>query len=79
VCNRVRASFEFRETRIRWDLFNDLPEFKPRYNIGPDGNDLLSVVKGDAGNQGRLMHWPLIPAFAKRGVERVKSLLTTFR
>lgn len=64
MCNRV-ASPEFREIKIRWNLFNDLPELKPSYNIGPDGRELVVVVRGDAGNQGRLMHWPLIPSFAK--------------
>ena len=65
MCNRVRASFEFRETKVRWNLFNDLPGFKPRYNIGPDGDVLLTVVRSEAGNEGRLMSWPLIPSFAK--------------
>jgi len=65
MCNRVRASFEFRETKVRWNLFNDLPEFKPSYNIAPDRGDILAVVKSDAGNAGRLMYWPLIPSFAK--------------
>jgi putative SOS response-associated peptidase YedK len=65
MCNRVRASFEFRETKVRWNLFNDLPEFKPSYNIAPDRGDILAVVKSEPGNQGRLMYWPLIPSFAK--------------
>jgi putative SOS response-associated peptidase YedK len=65
MCNRVRASFEFRETKIRWNLFNDLPEFKPSHNIAPDRGDILAVVRSDAGNAGRLMYWPLIPSFAK--------------
>jgi len=65
MCNRVRASFEFRETKVRWNLFNDLPEFKPSYNIAPDRGAILAVVKSDAGNAGRLMYWPLIPSFAK--------------
>jgi len=65
MCNRVRASFEFRETKIRWNLFNDLPDFKSSHNIGPDRGGILAVVKSDAGNAGRLMYWPLIPAFAR--------------
>ena len=32
MCNRVRASFEFREIKLRWDLINDLPQFKPIAN-----------------------------------------------
>jgi putative SOS response-associated peptidase YedK len=65
MCNRVRASFEFRDIKIRWNLFNDLPGFKPAYNIGPDRGDIVAVVRNEAGNEGRLMHWPLIPSFAK--------------
>jgi putative SOS response-associated peptidase YedK len=61
----VRASFEFRETKVRWNLFNYLPGFKPHHNIGPDGDALLTVVRSDAENEGRLMSWPLIPSFAK--------------
>jgi putative SOS response-associated peptidase YedK len=65
MCNRVRASFEFRETKVRWNLFNDLPEFKPSNNIGPGRGDILAVVRSEDGNEGRLMYWPLIPSFAK--------------
>jgi len=65
MCNRVRASFEFRETKVRWNLFNDLPGFKPSHNIGPDRGDILAVVRSETGNEGRLMYWPLIPSFAK--------------
>jgi putative SOS response-associated peptidase YedK len=65
MCNRVRASFEFRETKVRWNLFNELPAFTPSNNIGPDRGDILTVVRSEAGNEGRLMYWPLIPSFAK--------------
>lgn len=65
MCNRVRASFEFRESKIRWNLFNDLPELKPSHNIAPIRGDILTVVHSDAGNAGRLMYWPLIPSFTK--------------
>lgn len=51
--------------RVRWNLFNDLPGFKPSNNIGPDRGDILAVVRSEAGNEGRLMYWPLIPSFAK--------------
>jgi putative SOS response-associated peptidase YedK len=67
MCNRVRAAFEFREVKIRWDLFNDLPQFKPIYNVAPGRKDadILAIVRADAGNEGRLMYWPLIPSFEK--------------
>lgn len=64
MCNRV-ASPEFREIKIRWNLFNDLPELKRSYNIGPDGRELVAVFRSDGGNEGRLMHWPLVPSFSK--------------
>jgi putative SOS response-associated peptidase YedK len=67
MCNRVRASFEFREIKLRWDLVNDLPQFKPIYNVSPgrrDG-DVLAIVRGERGNEGRLMYWPLIPSYEK--------------
>lgn len=64
MCNRVSAP-EFREIKIRWNLFNDLPEFRSSHNIAPDRGDILAVVKSDAGNIGRLMYGPLIPSFAK--------------
>jgi putative SOS response-associated peptidase YedK len=67
MCNRVRASFEFREIRGRWDLVNDLPQFKPIYNVSPGRKeaDVLAIVRGDPGNEGRLMYWPLIPSHEK--------------
>jgi putative SOS response-associated peptidase YedK len=67
MCNRFKASFEFRETKIRWNIFNDLIDFKPIHNIAPgrrDG-DILAIRRSDQGNEARLMYWPLIPAFAK--------------
>jgi putative SOS response-associated peptidase YedK len=67
MCNRVQASFEFREIKGRWDLVNDLPQFKPIYNISPGRKDadVLAIVRGDRGNEGRLMYWPLIPSHEK--------------
>jgi putative SOS response-associated peptidase YedK len=67
MCNRVRASFEFREIKLRWDLINDLPQFKPIYNVSPGRkeSDVLAIVRGERGNEGRLMYWPLIPSYEK--------------
>lgn len=64
MCNRVRAP-EWREIKIRWNLTNDLGDFFAGYNVGPDGRQLVTVVSSDAGNVGRLMVWPLVPAFSK--------------
>jgi putative SOS response-associated peptidase YedK len=67
MCNRVRASFKFREVKVRWNLFNDLPQFKPIYNIAPHrpDADALAIIRTEAGNEGRLMYWPLIPFYEK--------------
>jgi putative SOS response-associated peptidase YedK len=66
MCNRFKASFEFRDTKVRWNLFNDLIDFKPIHNVAPGRKgDVLAIIRNDQGNEGRLMYWPLIPAFAK--------------
>jgi len=67
MCNRVRADFEFREIKLRWDLVNDLPQFKPIYNASPGRKeaDILTILRTDAGNEGRQMYWPLIPSYEK--------------
>lgn len=54
-----------REIKIRWNLFNDLPGLASRYNIGPDGRNLVTVVRSTEGNEGHMMSWPLIPSFSK--------------
>jgi len=64
MCNRVRAP-EMRDIKIRWNLFNDLPGFKPGYNIGPDRGAIVAILRHEAGNEARLMDWPLIPSFAR--------------
>ncbi len=66
MCNRVRASFEFRELRVRWNIFNVLSEFKPFHNVTPDQDGRVAIVRSEKGNEGRLMYWPLIPSFAER-------------
>jgi hypothetical protein len=65
MCNRVRASFEFREVKVRWKLFNDLPEFRPSDNVVPDRDGKLAIIHNEQGNEGRLMYWALIPSFAE--------------
>ena len=66
MCNRVRASFEFRELKVRWDIFNDLSEFKPSHNVTPDQDGRIAIVRSERGNDVRSMYWPLIPSFAER-------------
>src|SRR5437867_11940208 len=44
MCNRVSAP-ECREIKIRWNLFNDLPEFKRSHNVAPGRGDMLAIVQ----------------------------------
>jgi len=64
MCNRVAAP-EFREIKVRWNLFNDLAAPMTRFNVGPDGRELVTVVHNARGNEGHIMSWPLVPAFSK--------------
>lgn len=50
MCNRVRASFEFRETKLRWNLCNNLARFKPIYNTVPRRKvaDVLAIARTGA-------------------------------
>jgi hypothetical protein len=64
MCDGVRASFEFREIELRWDLVNDLLQVNPIYNASPGRKaaDIIAIVRTDAGNEGLLTYWPLIPS-----------------
>jgi putative SOS response-associated peptidase YedK len=62
MCNRFKASFEFRETKVRWNLQGDLT-FAPRYNIAPS-QSVPVIVKGERGNEAKLMKWGLVPSWA---------------
>jgi putative SOS response-associated peptidase YedK len=67
MCNRFHIDISWREIRLHWDIMNDLPQFKPVYNASPGRReaDLLAIVRTEAGNEGRLMYWPLIPSYEK--------------
>jgi len=64
MCGRFTATFEFREIKVRWNLQGDLPVVSPRYNIAPS-QEVPVVVRGDGGNKLKVMHWGLVPAWAK--------------
>jgi putative SOS response-associated peptidase YedK len=34
MCGRFKAGFEFRQVKVRWQIFNNL-DFAPHYNIAP--------------------------------------------
>ncbi len=60
---RFSATFSFREIRLRWNLQRDLPEFASRYNIAPS-QSVPVIVKGEHGNEAKLMKWGLVPSWA---------------
>jgi putative SOS response-associated peptidase YedK len=66
VCGRFTATFEFSDIRVRWNLDRDLALYKPRFNIAPETSPNIPViVRQRGGNECRLMHWGLIPSWAK--------------
>src|SRR5215471_1359940 len=71
MCGRITATFEFSDIRVRWNLDRDLPMYSPRYNISPEQiasatqQKIPVIVQDENGNQCRLMHWGLIPYWAK--------------
>jgi putative SOS response-associated peptidase YedK len=66
MCGRITATFEFSDIRIRWNLDRDLPLYRPRFNVAPETSPNIPViVRHKGGNECRLMHWGLIPNWAK--------------
>ena len=66
MCGRFTATFEFSDIRVRWNLDRDLALYKPRFNIAPETSPNIPViVRQRGGNECRLMHWGLIPSWAK--------------
>ena len=57
MCGRFKAGFEFREIKVRWQIFNDL-DFTPHYNIAPTQTHPIIVER--AGTlEARPMRWGL--------------------
>jgi putative SOS response-associated peptidase YedK len=54
------ASFEFREIKIGWNLWGDIPFFAPRYNIAPS-QEVPIIVR----NEVKPMRWGLVPSWAQ--------------
>ena len=44
MCGRFKAGFEFREIKVRWQIFNDL-DFALHYNIAPTQNHPIVVER----------------------------------
>jgi putative SOS response-associated peptidase YedK len=55
---------EFRETRIRFNIFSDIPSFSPRYNIAPTQQAQV-VANLQGANRIELFQWGLVPWWAK--------------
>ena len=54
-----KRGFEFREIKVRWQIFNDL-DFAPHYNIAPTQTHPIIVQR--AGTvEARPMRWGLVP------------------
>jgi putative SOS response-associated peptidase YedK len=64
MCGRFTASFEFREIKIRWNLWGDIPFFGPRYNIAPS-QEVPVIVRNESRNELKPMHWGLVPSWAQ--------------
>jgi len=64
MCGRFTYAKEFREIRIRYNVERDFPLFRPRYNIAP-GQEVAVVFNRDGGRSLGMMHWGLIPSWAK--------------
>jgi hypothetical protein len=68
MCGRITATFEFSDIRVRWNLDRDLPLYTPRFNIAPEqiaSANIPVIVRHENVNECRLMHWGLIPYWAK--------------
>src|SRR6266481_3119777 len=66
MCGRFTATFEFSDIRVRWNLDRDLPKYTPRFNVAPETfPNIPVIVRHKGGNECRLMHWGLIPNWAK--------------
>jgi len=67
MCGRFTATFEFSDLKVRWNLDRDLPLYTPRFNIAPEqlSPTIPVIVRREDGNECKLMHWGLIPYWAK--------------
>jgi putative SOS response-associated peptidase YedK len=71
MCGRITSTFEFGDLRVRWNLNGDFPMYSRRYNIAPEQisssteNKVPVILRHGGENACRLMHWGLIPNWAK--------------
>jgi putative SOS response-associated peptidase YedK len=61
MCGRFGATFSYRDIKIRWNLYGDLSDFAPRYNIAPS-QDVPVIVRNEGRNELKPMRWGLVPS-----------------
>jgi putative SOS response-associated peptidase YedK len=64
MCGRFGATFQYREIKVRWNLYGDLASFAPRYNIAPS-QDVPVIVRHEGRNELKPMRWGLVPSWAQ--------------
>ena len=63
MCGRFALAYP-RANLIKWYHAVTMPEIEPRYNIAPS-TDIVVIRDSDTGREGSMMHWGLIPPWAK--------------
>jgi putative SOS response-associated peptidase YedK len=64
MCGRFGATFQYRDIKVRWNLYGDLSDFAPRYNIAPS-QDVPVIVRNENRNELKSMRWGLVPSWAQ--------------
>jgi putative SOS response-associated peptidase YedK len=65
MCGRYDFSRkEFSDLRIRWNLDEEFPLLKPRYNIAPN-QDAPVIINAGGEKSVELLQWGLVPLWAK--------------
>lgn len=63
MCGRFSYAKEFRDIKIRFDLEQELPLFRPRYNIAP-GQEVAVIAREGERAVLKTMRWGLVPSWA---------------
>jgi putative SOS response-associated peptidase YedK len=64
MCGRFGATFSYRDIKARWNLYGNLSDFAPRYNIAPS-QDVPVIVRNEGRNELKPMRWGLVPSWAQ--------------
>jgi putative SOS response-associated peptidase YedK len=56
MCGRFGATFQYRDIKVRWNLYGDLSGVAPRFNIAPS-QDVPVIVRQRDRNEVRQMRW----------------------